>query len=453
MRCVAQARVWVPVAVEVAELVEVLDEVAVPMDDLEILLEGELDGEAVGVRDPLFEEVLETETVPLGEERGLAELDGVCLATEAEAVVDGLADGVEGAEAEPEGDTLVVREVETEAEADLVDRGDGVDDVELEPLDVGGSAEAEALEEGLDDGEEAGLGEPKGDTLDVREADTEVVKEIVGVGEGDDVVELDPLGVCWATEGDALCDGLSVAVEAGEAETDTEAVCERVLTGETVPAGEFVPDTDDSDEAEVETLVFGLGEALVEPVIEGEGRLVMELDGVVVGVRDPLFEEVLETETVPLGEERGLAEPDGVCSATEAEALAEGETDTVPNAEAEVEADPVGDGEETPDADAEGLAATVSVPAGEAVPLTVDKGLAEVLAEPVPETEALREAEPEGVWLGVRDTLVEIVDVAVTKALLAVEEGELDTLGDGSFGEGEELAEPVPEGVPRGEGV
>jgi len=48
---------------------------------------------------------------------------------------------------------------------------------------------------------------------------------------------------------------------------------------------------------------------------------------------------------------------------------------------------------------------------------------------------------------------VEMVDVAVTKALLAVAEGVLDTLGDGSCGDGEELAEPVPEGVPRGEGV
>jgi hypothetical protein len=138
-------------------------------------------------------------------------------------------------------------------------------------------------------------------------------------------------------------------------------VPERDAETEVVPEGVEEPEREPATLPVGVTVCGALGEELGEPVSEGEGRRVMELEGVVVGVREPLLEALLVMDGVPLGEEAGLAVPDGVCSATEDEALAEAEPDTVAGAEGEVEGEAVCEGEDKLEAEAEAVASMVGV--------------------------------------------------------------------------------------------
>ena len=163
-----QTWVAVPVAVDVAVPEEVADEVGVVLDEGEAFLsEDELEGEDVGVREPLLEAELETEMVALRVGAGLTVLDAVCRATEGEELAEGEPDGVEAVEAETDGDTVCVRETVSEVEAEPVDVGDGVDDGEPETVGVCGASEGEAVVEALDDGEVVGDIEPVAGLLGV----------------------------------------------------------------------------------------------------------------------------------------------------------------------------------------------------------------------------------------------------------------------------------------------
>ena len=360
------------------------------------LPEGELVGDAVGERDPLFDALLETVPDMLRVGTGLDVPVGVCSATEGDALADALAEGVIGAEAEPDGDAVGEREADTEVVALTVADTDADEIVELEALGVCAATDGDVLADELVESVAGAEAVPEGDKVGVREADVEEVPEMVG--------------------------GATVAVAARDGE----------------PVG----------------VVAGVRVALIDPVEETVGRREDVPEAETVGVREPLFDALLEAVPDMLRVGAVLDVPLGVWSATEGDALADALAEGVIGAEADSEGDAVGVREADVDGVPETVDATDAVAAPtDAEPVGVAAGELEALIEPVEETLGLRDAVPEAVRVGVLDVVSEGVAVGVLAKTLDVADGELVTLTETIGFEGEALAEPVPVRDAETEGV